>query len=353
MGRIAIAGLQEILALRQPPNHWRGGRTREVIIDQPMKLCSFEGWVTVELIHARTGLVKQHLHFKNLITTAALNAFGANNQLANFLRNGWLGVGTGNTAPANGDTGLQTPTGVRTNSEGGGASSTGWGTSNAYVFRRTVREFSESQSNGNLTEFGMFNASSAGIMLCRQLFKDGAGSATVVTKTSDDKLRVTYEFRMYPSTVDITGTVTVNAVNYDYTGRVCNMGVDTAWGDQSSGAVGMLNNFGRTGNNTAVGNASNATSLGSTSSSGVQGATQSGNNDSSNFTAYVADSFYMEYAYIWNVGTANLTPGIRGFNFQPWSSANSTTHQLFLSAAIPKTNTQKLTLTFRWAWARH
>lgn len=356
MGAIQIAGLADILALRRAPAQWRGGRTREVFIDKPIATCGFEGWVTVELIHARTGLIKQRLHFKNLITNAALNAFGANNQLSNFVRNGWLGVGTGNAAPTNADVGLQTPTGVRTSSIGGGTESIGWGAANAYVFRRTVREFSEAQSNGNLTEFGMFNNSAGGTMLARQLFKDGAGNPTVVTKTSDDKLRITYEFRIYPSTVDTTGTITINAVNYDYVGRCANVGVDTAWSDQSSGAVGMMNNFGRTGNNTPAVNAMNSTAIGAITAGSPTGATQSAFVDSSTMTAYVADSFYVEYSCVWNVGSANFTggvPGVRGFAMQPWSNGNSVTHQLQLSTHIPKVNTQKLTLVFRWSWGRH
>lgn len=352
MGRIAIASLDDILALRRAPNVWRGGRTREVFIPNAGHI-GFEGWVTVELIHARTGLIKQRLQFKNLIPDAALDAFGANNQLSNFL-SGYIGVGTGNAAPANSDVGLQTPTGVRVNTVGGGTESNGWGAANAYSFRRMVREFSEAQSNGNLTEFGVFNASSGGIMLARQLFKDAGGVPTTITKTSDDKLRITYEFRLYPPTVDTTGTANVSGTNYDFTGRATLIGTDSAWG--WGGATGALVNFGKQGNGTMTMTAFNATGLGSTSSGGVTGATQSANSDSGTFTAYVNGSHYAEYTHVWNVGSANFTGGaggVRGFQSQPFSTAVSTCFQMLLSAAIPKVNTQKLTLIFRYSWGRH
>lgn len=350
MGRIAIASLNDILALRRAPTVWRGGRTREVFIPEVGRL-TMEGWVTVELIHARTGFIKQRLHFKNLVTDAALDSFGTNHPLGDWMNSGWIGVGTGNAAPANSDVGLQTPTGVRTNSVGGGTESAGWGAANAYAFKRAVREFSEAQSNGNLTEFGMFRASAGDIMLARQLFKDAGGAPTVVTKTSDDKLRITYEFRLYPPTVDTAGAALVQGVSYNYAGRATNIGVDSAWG--FGGAVGAGTHFGRSGAGVFFCNANNGTGLGGNTSGGITGASQSAGADTSTFTAYVPGSFFQEYTCVWNVGSANFTSGVRGFNCQSFTTSASTVHQLLLSAFIPKVNTQKLTLIFRYGWGRH
>src|SRR5690606_9804975 len=63
-----------------------------------------EGYFTVELIHARTGLVKRRLHFRNLITNAGLDALAggtAINDLVNY-----LAVGTGSSEPSYTDTTL-------------------------------------------------------------------------------------------------------------------------------------------------------------------------------------------------------------------------------------------------------
>lgn len=348
--------LNGILAARKGPNlRQKGIKTLEAKDPFAMKI-GVAGYVYVDLIDAKTGIIKRHLEFPNLITTAFLNALGTNTAgttfMAAWLTNGWIGVGTGNATPTNADTGLQSPTGVRTQSQGGGTSTTGAGAANAYWFSRTVREFSEAQSNGNLTEFGMFNASSSGTMLCRQLFKDVGGTPTEIVKTSADKLRITYEFRLYPPTVDGSGgPVSINAVNYNWTSRAANIGTDTAWGSGGS-ATGLLNHLGDQASNSFIANSNNGTALGAATGS-ITGATQSANMTSSTKTAYVADSFYVEWTAIWDPGAANFSPGVRGFNFQPFSSSSSVSHQLLLSAAIPKVNTQRLTMVFRLAFDRH
>lgn len=330
----------------------RGGRTRELLLSAPTM--RMEGWCTAELIHARTGLIKQRLHFRNLIVDSGLDSLGAGStRMQDFLGNGYIGVGTGSTAPAANQTALVAPIGTRTNSNGGISDSTGSGTSFSYWYLRVTREFLEANANGNLTEFGVFNASTAGTMLARQLFKDGVGNPTTIVKTVNERLRLIYEFRIYPPTVDQAGgPINISGTNYNYTSRACNINNAVSWG--ASGATGMLVNFGASSG--AYCNAMNSTALGTTSSGGPTGSSQSAFADTATLTTYVAGTFYREWTYIWQAATANFTGGsggVSGFTFTPHGNSNGTTHQAQLSAAIVKNNTQRLTLVWRFPFGRY
>jgi len=361
--RLATTGkpqnIVDILKQKKAPSMWPKGRIGIEAADPMCMSLKIAGYVYVDLIHAKTGLIKRHLEFPNVITTSFLNTLGANTSGSTFMAawviNGWIGVGTGNATPSAADTSLQTATGVRTQSQGGGTTTTGIGAANAYHYCRVVREFTEAQSNGNLTEFGMFNASSSGVMLCRQLFKDGGGSPTEIVKTSDDKLRITYEYRIYPPTVDGSGgPITINAANYNYTSRAGNIGIDTAWGFGGSG-TGLGNHLGDMGANVFSASVSNGTGLGATTGT-ITGATQSGSFSSSSKSTYTTGDFYWQWTAIMEPGVCNFTggvPGVRAFNFQPFGSSSSVTHQLVLDTHIPKVNTQRLTMVFRLAFAAH
>lgn len=346
-----IYRLDPILALRRAPAAWRGGRTPEIVLESPM--LRMAGFVTVDLIHARTGLIKRHLEFRNLVVDAGLNALGAGSlTLGNFLTAGYCAVGTGSTAPANGDTGLAAETGVRTNSNGTIADVTGSGTSYTYWYLRITRLFTETQSNGNLTEFGLFSASTAGTMLARQLFKDGSGNPTTVVKTSADQLRITYEFRIYPPTVDATGTVVISGTSVNYTSRAANLTLASAWG--SGGSTGYLQKFGAT--NSVGCTAMNSTAIGTTSASGPSGSTQSAPSDTTTITGYVAGSFYREITWVWNATSANFTGGsggVSGFTFMPFGNSNSITQQAQFNVPLVKDNTKKLTLVWRFPFGRY
>ena len=87
-----------------------------------------------------------------------------------------MAVGTGATAPAIGDTTLQT----ELNRQGLGSSSA------AGAVASYSATFAAGQGTGALTEAGIFNASSAGVMLCRTTFatvNKGASDAITINWT--------------------------------------------------------------------------------------------------------------------------------------------------------------------------
>lgn len=94
-----------------------------------------------------------------------------------------MSVGSGTTAAAGGDTALETQISSRVS-----LTSTTV-TSNAIEY---VAAFGAGVSTGAITEAGIFNASSAGTMLCRTVF-------SVVNKDQADTLQITW-------------TITINAV---------------------------------------------------------------------------------------------------------------------------------------------
>lgn len=309
--------------------------------------------MTAELIHARTGHVIQRCSHRNLLVDAGLDSMGAGTTRSNdYLDNGWIGVGTSSTAPAANQTSLVSPLGTRTQSNGGIGPTTGSGASFTYWFYRVTREFLEANANGNLTEFGVFNSSTSGTMFARQLFKDGVGNPTTIVKTINERLRLTYEFRIYPPTVDQAGgPISINAVNYNYTSRANNINNSVSWGQ--SGATGMLINFGAVSGGYC--NAMNSTALGATTSAGPTGSTMTQFADTATLTTYVAGNLYREWTYIWQAASGNFTGGsggVSGFVFTPHSNTNGSTHQAQLSAAIPKNNTQRLTLIWRFPFGR-
>lgn len=87
-------------------------------------------------------------------------------------------LGTGNTAPVSGDTALQTPIGGSRQAFSGAASVS----TNTITY---TASFGAGIGTGAITEAGIFNASSAGIMLCRTVF-------SVVNKAAGDTINISW-----------------------------------------------------------------------------------------------------------------------------------------------------------------
>lgn len=325
-------------------------RTRELLLTMPS--ARFEGVVTVELVHARTGLIKRRLEFKNLITDAGLNYLGtgAISSAVNF-----IGVGTSGTAPANSDTALGAE--ILPRSAGGGdADVYGYVAGPpAYFYRRISRAFTETQANGNLTEFGVFDGSAGGTLWARQLFKDGLGNPTTITKTNQDQLKISYEIRVYPPTVDASGTQAVTGVgNVDWVSRAANLGGGASGWDHFMGSGGGP--FGAWTNNGAL--LLDSQTLGTTAGTPT-GASQFAGRSSATVAAYVSGNKYREVEYAWDPAAGTLTGGsvIHTVCFTSAMGVGTAMYQTRLAinpggATIAKSNLQRLKLTLRYPWDR-
>lgn len=303
------------------------------------------GFFSVELVHARSGVVVQSTPpFENLVVDAGLNALAVNGptQLANY-----CAVGTGNTPPDAGQVGLVAEVAPRTANNGGTADETGVAADNTYVYRRITRVFGQADANGVLTELGMFQNAAGAPMYARQLIKDAGGSATSITKTSEYELRVTYEIRVYTQPVSTTYSALIDGVATDIT---CRSLGHASWLTSLGSSIAPADN-GSTNNHwraqafeTQALDAASAGASNGTSATSV-----------TNVAAYVAGNFYREATCEWNAATANFatglgkiqTPGVPG-----------SVHAFWFQHSIPapkptKTNLQKYVLVQRLSWSRY
>lgn len=300
----------------------------------------FKGHFRVELI-SRAGIIKQCLEFDNLITDAGLNFCASGSTPLSF-----AAVGTGSTTPTTSDTTLQAEispsSSNRTNANGSIADVYTYvsGTPD-YHQRVKTYLFDFTQGNGNLTEIGLFNASSIGTMWTRQLFKDAGGTPTTIVKTSSDQLRVTYTLQAYPLQTDGSVTFTISGTSYTFTIRSAYVGVTS-----NSWNASVFDNPGRFTDATFLANSGSLPAR----TSGLN----TGTSPSTNTTAtYVAGNFYKDTTGVWNSSIANFGAG--GINSFSCFGVNGIggIQQFGVSPAFAKDNTKQLTLVIRNSWGRY
>jgi hypothetical protein len=140
------------------------------------------GRLNVVLLDA-DGNVKHQQDIPNLVVNTGLAYIASRMKDATATAMTHMAVGSGTSAAAAGDTALGTQISSRVS-----LTSTTV-TSNAVAY---VAAFGAGVSTGAITEAGIFNASTAGTMLCRTVF-------SVVNKAAADTLQITW-------------TITINAV---------------------------------------------------------------------------------------------------------------------------------------------
>ena len=331
------------LWIPEAPHLWTRGRTRE--FEAAVAGPQYEGWITVEKIHARTGDVTWRSTFKNLITDAGLVGLGNSFGMASINS---LAVGTGNTAPAVGQTALVGEL-ARTNFNNGQADVGVLGTGSLYWKLTRVRLFTEGQANGNIAELGMFTALNAGTMWMRQLIRDINGAATTITKTAADQLRITYEIRQYWPTVDANSVAVINGINYTFTSRPLGVTYVYGWGPGTAGNVsGVLASFGYGANGYIQAQESQV--LVPNTDTGPAAGTQLAPTSYTR-AAYTSPNLYVDNTAVFDPIAGNFATGIGGFTV---AIANGGLVHIQLSVApkIPKLDTQRLTLQFRQSWGR-
>lgn len=134
------------------------------------------GDVRIDLFD-KSGMVKDTREIKNLVVTVGKNYIASRMKDATATAMTHMELGTGTTAAAVGDTTLQT---VISGSRVTLASTTV--TTNAIEY---IASFPAGTGTGAVTEAGIFNAASAGTMLCRTVF-------SVVNKGAADAMSITW-----------------------------------------------------------------------------------------------------------------------------------------------------------------
>jgi hypothetical protein len=200
-----------------------------------------------------------------------------------------------------------------------------------------TRVFTETQVNGNLTEFGFFSASSGGTMFARQLFKDSMGNPVVITKTALDQLRITHEIRLWEMDADETYTVTIGGVVYDTTERIGGSQT-TMWRPHDG-----FNTFGTP-----------SCQLTTLQTLSARTSYQAGTGPTTTTKqAYTNGNFYRDVIHTWDPPTANFTTAPAGVGYCR-HGVDSTAYQFQnnFTPKIPKDNTKRLTLNIRYTMAR-
>lgn len=131
----------------------------------------------------KDGNVKESREIDNLVVSAGLTYIAS--RMVGTAKNvmSHMGLGSGATAASAGDTDLGSLLGARE------ALDSSTPSSNTIVY---VASFEASEATGAITEAGLFNASTAGDMLCRTVF-------SVINKAADDTLSVTWTITLTAS----------------------------------------------------------------------------------------------------------------------------------------------------------
>jgi hypothetical protein len=268
--------------------------------------------------------------FPNLITNLGLDQLGNNGAWQTL-----CAVGSGNTAPAFTDTSLQTLVGTTNNNtvftQTSSSSSPYFGTTSL-----TYR-FAAGVATGNLSEVGV--GVSATQLFSRALILDGVGSPTTITVLAAEALDVTYQVSQYVPLVDVTGTVVIAGVTYNYTLRAANATSTVRWAPRQNDPAGL---FSVTVYNGAIGAITSSPS----------GTSAAGGSVANN--AYSTSSYSNSGTVTFGLTGGNVSGGISAVDVLLGNSqASRGEYQVGLSPAIPKDATKVLTLSFSSTWARY
>ena len=267
----------------------------------------------------------------NLVLDTGLDRFGAA-----LTHNSFCRIGTGTTAPANGDTALQSQSASTQTIISNSASNAG--ASTYATTTTTVWEFALGAVVGNMAEVGVgWTASTASTLFSRARINDAGGSPTTITVLVTDILQVSYRFTIYPQVTDVTGNVTISGNVHAYTSRCYNAANPIQMNANSLFLTGIL-----------TVNATNGTINGITSS-GASGTTAT--LTSGALQAYTNGNYYRDFTVSANISQGNLSGGIQSMNILINGAITST--QIGFVPNILKDGTNVLNLTFRYIWARH
>jgi hypothetical protein len=283
--------------------------------------------------------------FPNLILDQGLDRLAINYDFMEYCQ-----VGSGNTTPANSDIGLATPV-ASTNTHYSSSYGVN-GSSPYYVYYQYVYRFAAGVAAGNLSEVGV-GWNTGDYLFSRSLILDIGGSPTSITVLSDEYLDVTYEYRFYPYESDVTGSLTFTGDvggTYSYTLRQAYISSFVSRsGSASTPAYPVsMNNilshyYAGTTYLTAFTGSLGAITSGPSSLQDILNYTQIVNN------TYTAGTFTLTCTITANIADWNYSPGIAGILFT-WGPRH---YQIGFGSVLPKTNQDKLTLTFTHTWARY
>lgn len=336
--------------LRALPSIWPNGRTREA--DMYARPIGMQGWYTVRAKDASSGRVIKELSFPNLITNYGMNFFGEPGGALNhgvFARHTYIGLGSGNTAPAFTDTALATELGRSVVAGTGDGVESYVAGPPEYGQVRWVRTFGTAVANGTIREIGVFDAAAAGNMLSRALLLDVLGNPTSIVKTSGMTIDVIYDFRWYIPANDVDyAAVSIGGSPYDLKIRPINTNGANGW--RYATRYGTFRPIGENYSMVeAAWHGSSATRIEArtTTTGAVSNAAATNMR-----AAYVAGNHYVDHTHIWTAAQGAITFGQIYFCDHTAVGTVRALFQMSLTPALAKSGAQQLALNFRTSWAR-
>lgn len=297
--------------------------------------------------------------FSNNITNAGLDYCATSNT-----RYAACQVGTGNAAPTNADTTLQT---FRAGTATKVFQSRPNGVSPTYYTEWYCRyDFGSGAASGNLSEVGIGPSSASGSTLfSRELIRDSGGNPTTITIAANEALRVHYKLRHYPPLVDVTGVVngTINGspVTRNFTRRAWRVNQALYWGPmEGNNSAGSPDSncplFGTGG----VGFSTSPQAAHTGSLTTITGSLPGGTryeSSSKSAGAYSPGSFVRSYTTTWSTSLANAS--LKTFTFSAGGGYTgegetyAAAFQVEFDTAITKTSNDVLTVEFQISWGRY
>lgn len=269
--------------------------------------------------------------FPNLITTLGSDLLG------NAAPLGTCCVGSGNTAPALANTALQTLVASTTTVNAGFPTVSASSVSPYFGMTTTQYNFAAGVATGNLSEVGVGSAATS--LLSRALILDGGGVPTTITVLANEALYVTYQLKQYVPLTDVTGTVTIAGVNYNYTLRAANATSANNWAYANGDRGGLAGANVLSVSNGAI----------QAITSGISGAPSQASSVAND--AYVNGSHAMSGTATWGLSQGNVAGGITAAQVAFGALGSRGSYQIGFATPIPKDSSHVLTLSFSSSWA--
>lgn len=308
-------------------------RTKIIEPKNPLVLRSgMKGLFRMQVYRPDGRMRKDTGWFPNLILDQGLDLIGQGSNWLNSCR-----VGTGNTAPAVGQTNLISHV-AGTSTPQGSVNTGAQGSAPYYGYTQKTWRFSQGSAAGNLAEVGVGTATANGSNLfSRALILDGSLSPTTLTVLSDEFLDVSYELRCYVPTDDVNGTFMVNSENHDYVLRASHAN-SSIWSPGQSGFRG-----GSGGTSSVAAYSGSIGAITSTPGGSASSVTPSN-------IAYSNGTYRRDFTALWDLNSANFGgSGITAFRMAMGCGAM----QFSASPGVAKDATVTFAMTFRHSWGRH
>ena len=289
-----------------------------------------KGIFNLKFTNVNTGQIRE-LEFTNLILNSGLDRMAIGNFFTGCV------LGSASSTPVVTDTSITSILGSSTTLQTHGVGTANTSTTPYWCSYYWTYRFIEGVATGNISQVAMaFGTVSAGTTLFSlALVKDSGGTPITITKLADEVLDVTYTLQLFCPSADVTGTISISGVNYDYIARPADAAYWAAYNPINTSAQVLAYQASST----------LGTQLTQPSGSYIQ-------NYTNTYSAYTAGTFYKDLAIYWDLNNGNVSGGIKCIYINAgsyWQIQYSKTSD---SSAIPKDATKRLTLNVRLSWGR-